>query len=285
MKFLLSKHIFLVLLINLASLFHATSQSEVQQNMLMLRGVGNEFLLQLNDSTSRILPIVLKDGKYTVSFERNFEFEPDLLVLSVIKTFKKFQIEKSYLVEIVGCDNKEIVHSYKANLLVMEADYSCKFRALPNDCYEFCFTPIINESALKQEMQKSSKGEIIILWVFSVFILAIGIYVYFYLRKIKRKDILRIGKYELNKKSLTLSFNKSEVELSSKECELLILLHSNMNQTVEREMILNEIWSDEGNYVGRTLDVFISKLRKKLEEDPTIKIMNIRGIGYRLVIK
>lgn len=283
MKSLLSKNILLVLLINLASLFHAYSQSEEQQNMLMLREVGNEFLLQLNDSTSRVLPIVLKDGKYTISFERDFEFEPDLLVFCVIKTFKKYQIEKSYLVEIVGCDNKDIVHSYKTNLKFLEEEFSCKLRALPNACYKFCFTPIVSESDIKQDIQKSSKGEIITLWEFSVFILAMGIYVY--LRKIKRRDVLRIGKYELNKKAMTLSLNKSEVELSNKECELLILLHSYMNQTVEREVILNEIWSDEGNYVGRTLDVFISKLRKKLEEDPTIKIMNMRGIGYRLVIK
>ena len=56
-----------------------------------------------------------------------------------------------------------------------------------------------------------------------------------------------------------------------------------VNTTVERDVILNMVWGDEGDYVGRTLDVFISKLRKKLEADSSVKIVNIRGVGYKLV--
>ena len=63
-----------------------------------------------------------------------------------------------------------------------------------------------------------------------------------------------------------------------------MLLYQKANTTVERDIILNKVWGDEGDYVGRTLDVFISKLRKKLETDSTIKIVNIRGVGYKLVI-
>ena len=78
--------------------------------------------------------------------------------------------------------------------------------------------------------------------------------------------------------------NKEFIELTSKEADLLLLLCDSANTTVERENILKTVWGDEGSYVGRTLDVFISKLRKKLEADETIKILNIRGVGYRLVI-
>jgi DNA-binding response OmpR family regulator len=53
---------------------------------------------------------------------------------------------------------------------------------------------------------------------------------------------------------------------------------------VERDEILNKVWGDDGDYVGRTLDVFISKLRKKLEADACVKIVNIRGVGYKLVV-
>jgi DNA-binding response OmpR family regulator len=72
--------------------------------------------------------------------------------------------------------------------------------------------------------------------------------------------------------------------LTSKEADLLILLHNSVNTGIEREVILNEVWGDEGDYVGRTLDVFISKLRKKLEGDSSVKIVNIRGVGYKLVL-
>ena len=61
------------------------------------------------------------------------------------------------------------------------------------------------------------------------------------------------------------------IELSSKETDLLFLLFSNENTTLEREHILNVVWGDEGDYVGRTLDGFISKLRKKLEADASVK--------------
>ena len=53
---------------------------------------------------------------------------------------------------------------------------------------------------------------------------------------------------------------------------------------MEREKILATVWGDEGDYVGRTLDVFVSKLRKKLEADANVRIVNIRGVGYRLVL-
>ncbi len=83
---------------------------------------------------------------------------------------------------------------------------------------------------------------------------------------------------------MELSFKGEAIELTSKECDLLQLLCDSTNDTVERETILKMVWGDEGDYVGRTLDVFISKLRKKLEGDSNIKIANIRGVGYRLVV-
>jgi DNA-binding response OmpR family regulator len=83
---------------------------------------------------------------------------------------------------------------------------------------------------------------------------------------------------------MALSFEDKSVELSSKEAELLSLLHNFANAPLEREVILQKVWGDEGDYVGRTLDVFISKLRKKLEADANVKIVNIRGVGYKLVM-
>jgi DNA-binding response OmpR family regulator len=96
---------------------------------------------------------------------------------------------------------------------------------------------------------------------------------------------ISLGIYQFNKVSMELSLQNKQLELSSKEAELLNLLLSSANSTVEREHMLKTVWGDEGNYIGRTLDVFISKLRKKLEGDANIKIVNIRGIGYKLVVK
>ena len=66
---------------------------------------------------------------------------------------------------------------------------------------------------------------------------------------------------------------------------MLKLLNESANTTVPKEVLLNKVWGDEGDYIGRTLDVFISKLRKKLEADPELKIINARGVGYKLIKK
>ncbi|MNJ90877.1 Sensory transduction protein regX3 [compost metagenome] len=97
-------------------------------------------------------------------------------------------------------------------------------------------------------------------------------------------DIFPLGNYRFDRKNMLLVRGQERTELSGKESDLLFLLYSNANKTLEREYILKMIWADEGDYIGRTLDVFISKLRKKLEADPGIRIVNIRGIGYKFIL-
>jgi DNA-binding response OmpR family regulator len=97
-------------------------------------------------------------------------------------------------------------------------------------------------------------------------------------------NLIPIGAYQFDKRNTELLIQDQRIELTSKEADLLLLLYTDANTTVEREVILNMVWGDEGGYVGRTLDVFISKLRKKLEFDSKVKIVNIRGVGYKLVM-
>jgi DNA-binding response OmpR family regulator len=96
--------------------------------------------------------------------------------------------------------------------------------------------------------------------------------------------LVQIGAFRFDQRNMTLTFEDERVDLSHKEAELLTLLHQSANATVEREVLLQKVWGDEGDYVGRTLDVYISKLRKKLEADASVKIVNIRGVGYKLVV-
>ena len=93
-----------------------------------------------------------------------------------------------------------------------------------------------------------------------------------------------MGKYHFDKLNAELIIEEQRIELTSKEADLLMLLYDTVNTTVEREVLLNRVWGDEGDYIGRTLDVFISKLRKKLEFDTQVKIVNVRGVGYKLVM-
>ncbi len=97
-------------------------------------------------------------------------------------------------------------------------------------------------------------------------------------------NLINLGKYRFDKLNSELIIEEQRIELTSKESDLLLLLYEMVNATVEREVLLNKVWGDEGDYIGRTLDVFISKLRKKLEFDTNVKIVNVRGVGYKLVL-
>lgn len=97
---------------------------------------------------------------------------------------------------------------------------------------------------------------------------------------------LSIGNYHFNLEKQTLSINDKEVQkLSSREAEILLLLHDNRNHLVNRSEFLQRFWANEDpEFASRSLDVFISKLRKYLSEDPYVKIVNERGRGLRLEV-
>lgn len=95
-------------------------------------------------------------------------------------------------------------------------------------------------------------------------------------------SLFSIGEYGLNITSQTLSFKNQNEELSYLETEILKRMCVNRNNIVEIKDILNELWNDDSYYNRNSLHVFIHKLRKKLSKDTSIKIINIRGIGYKL---
>ncbi|MFC7525076.1 response regulator transcription factor [Parapedobacter sp. GCM10030251] len=95
---------------------------------------------------------------------------------------------------------------------------------------------------------------------------------------------LMIGNYLLDNIKHTLHIGNRYIQLSYRESELLKRLYEHRNQVVHRQEILFEFWNNDRFFTGRSLDVFISRLRKYLMEDPNIKIINVRGVGYKMVV-
>lgn len=93
-----------------------------------------------------------------------------------------------------------------------------------------------------------------------------------------------IGDYRFDRLHQMLSRGSEKRKLTPREAELLELFCRHLNQTVSREQALREIWNDESYFAGRSMDVFVSKLRKYLREDPRIQILGIHGKGFRLVV-
>ncbi len=96
--------------------------------------------------------------------------------------------------------------------------------------------------------------------------------------------VFNIGKYVFDYQKRTLKTNNKTVSLTSKENELLKLLCENSNQTVEREKALPQIWKDDNYFTSRSMDVYITKLRNYLKDDNSIEIVNVHGIGFKLLI-
>lgn len=92
-----------------------------------------------------------------------------------------------------------------------------------------------------------------------------------------------IGDYRLNPVTQQLSWQGQVEELSHRETELLRILVENINEVVESHDILMALWGDDSLFNGRSLQVFITKLRHRLEHDPALRIVNVRGIGYKLI--
>ena len=95
---------------------------------------------------------------------------------------------------------------------------------------------------------------------------------------------LTIGRYQFDPPKQKLRFEDQEVLLSHREAELLRHLYEQRNQVLERNAVLLELWGDDSFFNGRSLDVFITKLRRHLRDDPSIQIVNVRGIGYKLIV-
>lgn len=109
------------------------------------------------------------------------------------------------------------------------------------------------------------------------------------LRRIKVKTVKATTRYQLGKfifdtqRSILVN-GESQTKLTTKECELLTMLCVHVNQVLERELALKTIWIDDNYFNARSMDVYITKLRKHLKDDPNIEINNVHGKGYRLIV-
>jgi DNA-binding response OmpR family regulator len=102
-------------------------------------------------------------------------------------------------------------------------------------------------------------------------------------KKIKDVTTFNIGAFVFDSQKQVLEFDGETRKLTTKESELLKLLASNANNILERNYALKTIWEDDNYFNARSMDVYITKLRKLLKDDPNVAIINIHGKGYKLI--
>jgi DNA-binding winged helix-turn-helix (wHTH) protein len=248
---------------------------------IALRDVGNKLLLSNQDSTSLVLPILkVEETKYQLSFQKEIAINPDSLVAFTQRSFKKANLPSNYQIEVKQCRDLEVAYSFLKNFNFEKNIIPCGGRIMTQKCY------MVEVRFLEKIAAKNDK----LLWVILLTLSLISTIIFFFKsKKIKGSDStngnsISLGKFQFYPDENKLMIKATEISLSKKEVELLNLFVANPNKIIKREELSKKVWEDHGDFVGRSLDTYISKLRKKLNEDETIKLTNVHGIGYVLEI-
>ncbi len=284
------KYIFLLILLSMIitifAAFNTDSREDfdVAKREVLLRRVGHELLLQSGDRTSRVLPVKkISDNEYQISFENELTFQPDSLVNLTKRLLAKDQMSSDYIVNVLNCKNSSVAYGYSVSKNQKDDIVSCVGRKQPKACY------MINVK-FKPTAINTTKGAFLV-GGFS-FLAFMGLVLFksksLKSRKavpeIQQNDLFTLGSIVFDSKNRKLIIDDKTIDLTATESRVLLIFASSPNEIIERSRLQKEIWEDDGVIVGRSLDMFISKLRKKLEIDPHIKIVVIRGKGYRLEI-
>lgn len=249
------------------------------------RTVGHQLLLAQQDTTSLVMPIE-EESPYTyeLRFQEELAIAPDSLAAIVERVFDKAAIPKYYIVEVKQCNTMEVAYSFQITQTTDTTLVPCKGRDLPKGCYTIAVT---FEEPPKAD---NTMG----LFIFVVGLVLIAVVGYFVYKKkqslpVVSKDddddkAMRLGSFTFYPDELKLVKQAVEIKLSRKECELLALFIANSNKIITREELSKRIWEDNGVVVGRSLDTYVSKLRKKLKDDQHIQFVNVHGVGYKLEV-
>ena len=272
--------VLIAFLIYALSCSHDTDKEFSEVAKVSLRDVGHRLLLFNQDSTSLVKPVItLENFKFQLSFEKTISIHPDTLVITIKNSFKKAGLPEHYLTEVKQCDDVEVAYSFEIKQEVEKDIVPCSGRQLPKACYVI--------SVRFTNVQETTNINSLYILILGVFLLSA---IVFYKRKHRaptltnNENYAEIGSYQFYPNQNKLVKKAKEINLSKKECELLEILVANPNQIVKRNELEKRVWEDNGVVVGRSLDTYISKLRKKLQDDDSIKITNIHGVGYKLEV-
>ena len=273
----------LVLVMLIAAVAFINKNNEVPEKHVevVLRNIGDQLLLSAKDSTSRVLPVKkLKDNSYQLSFQHDFSFISDTLINIVQREFRKTALATNYMVNLKNCEQKETVFAFEINGQAGDLT-PCKGRKLETDCY-----------VIEIDLLQKNKPDYLWLTLLIIPLSLVGFYAAKKFRKKEEKepvfvgnDHIQLGSFQFYPANHVLKMENNTIELSEKETKALQLFAENINQVVEREKLMKEIWEDKGVVViSRNVDVLVSKLRKKLSDDSSLKFINVHGRGYKFII-
>ena len=265
--------------------FNGNGDYNMARQQLLLRNIGHEILLHSGDSISRVLPVQeINTHEYQLRFENEFTFRTDSLVQIIRRSLLKGNFSDDYIVNVLNCSGKDVLYGFTIVKNEQNNIIPCSGRKQPRACY------LINIKFQDQSIITMPKGYLVGGISLFAFIGMLAV-IPFRNRKsrsetadVEERDVFQIGNTLFDAKKRHITIMGITTELTPKENKLLHIFSDCPNGIIERTRLQKEIWEDEGVIVGRSLDVFISKLRKKLENDPSIQLVNVHGKGYKLQV-
>jgi Transcriptional regulatory protein, C terminal len=255
---------------------------------LAMRQTAHKLLKQAGDSTSTITPIKqTSENSYLAKLEHHFNYDS---LASILKnSFEAYDIKVPYEVAVWDCGNKELFLGYSSHDVLQGDGVPCVGRNQAVGCFNFTVT-------FKDKPLVLSNIPFISFFLGGLFSLtSIGTIYFLYFNK-KKKEIIQVP-YDTERKdethliyfgnsifdthNQTIEIKNNVQKLTFREAKLLQLFCNHKNELLDRDFILKQVWEDEGIFVGRSVDVFVSRLRKLLKEDDNLKILNVHSRGYR----
>jgi DNA-binding winged helix-turn-helix (wHTH) protein len=271
-----------VILISAVAFINKKNEIPEKHVEVVLRDLGHHLLLSAKDSSSRVLPVKkLNEHTYQIAFQSDFGFISDTLINLVQRTFQKNALATDYIVNLRNCKQNETVFAFEINSQTGDLT-PCRGRTLEVGCY-----------VIEIDLLKKTKFNFYLLTLLIIPLSFVGFYVNNKFRKKEEKestsdnnDYTQLGSFRFYAGNNVLKIENNNITLSEKETKALKIFAENINQIVEREKLMKEIWEDKGIVViSRNVDVLVSKLRKKLIDDNSIKFINVPGRGYKFTIE
>ena len=243
---------------------------DISRREVLLRRIGHEILLQSGDSTSRVLPVKkIVENEYQISFEKELTFQSDSLVNTTRRLLAKDPLASDYVVNVLKCGNSSVAYGYAISKNKKDDIVACIGRVQPRACY------MINIKFKPTGISTAKAGYILAGLPFLAFVS----FILFRSVKPRRSlpdgqdtslpggqdtSMFNLGSVLFDAKSRKLIINEKTIDLTGTETRVLLIFALSPNEIIERSRLQKEIWEDQGVIVGRSLDMFISKLRKKL---------------------
>ncbi|MCE7065676.1 winged helix-turn-helix domain-containing protein [Dyadobacter sp. CY326] len=288
------KLIFLLLLCALFLIKNpASANSEnfrfAEKANIALRRTAHLLLVKNGDSLSTIPPVKQLDANtFSIRMEHVFDYKqlPELLKQSL----QMQQIVRGYNVSMRKCENNELQLGYNFLDLNQEGGVPCGGRIQTAGCYQ------LQISFLPETVEATTGGN---WWALPFGTLLAGLGYIVWKKSRPRNELQTTSEtldFVINESKMLIGMSRFDIanqtltsagvthQLTFREAKLLALFARNANQVLDRDFILKSVWEDEGVIVGRSVDVFVSRLRKILANEPAVKIAAVHGVGYKMEV-